>query len=359
MRWSRQDGVLTPLVAALVVLSGAGTALAAPGADRSECLRSRADELAALAACGHSGSIRYCLSQLPAQNHLCTADVLHKCFVGAGCTPDEARIEAAWTLRRCDEQAGSDDLGDLRRRQNRPPAGDDDNAATTNRGAGGGGRTTPAAPGRTTAPARQQPTTQAPQTAPATQEVEVVTVIESTSGATPGAVTSTFSSTSTPLVCFTTTTISTTTCPIQSTGPRSGKETLACFSTQVSFPTCAAGLLCKADSQGNPVCMKIDNTFSTAGIIISLFFAVATTIAVAAICFFCCRESRAQKKLVKAAEAAALARSAAIDKKRPSVGVRSVSAQSGVSDQQPLIHPGQSVVYSDHQDPFADQHRMR
>ena len=42
-----------------------------------------------------------------------------------------------------------------------------------------------------------------------------------------------------------------------------------------------------------------------------------------------------------------------------SVGVRSVSAQSGVSDQQPLMHPGQSVVYSDHQDPFADQHRMR
>jgi len=343
-------------LSALLLASAAGTALAAP--DRSECLRTRSDELAALAACGHAGSIRYCLSQLPVQAHLCTAEALHRCFVDAGCTADEARIEAAWTLRRCDEKAGSDDLGDLRRRQNR-----DDDAPTTPAGrpTGGGGRTTPAAPQRTTerqqpTPTQQQQQNTPQQTSQQETEVAVVTVVASSTSA--NAVSS-FVSSSTPLVCFTTTTVSTTTCPVQSTGPKSGKETLPCFPTQVSFPTCAAGLLCKSDSQGNPVCMKIDNTFSTAGIIISLFFAVATTIAVAAICFFCCRERRAQKKLVRAAEAAAIARAAALDKKRPSVGVRSVSAQSGVSDQQPLMHPGQSVVYSDHQDPFADQHRMR
>ncbi len=90
------------------------------------------------------------------------------------------------------------------------------------------------------------------------------------------------------------------------------------------------------------------------------FFAVSITGIAAAMCFFCCVERRQQSRLKKAAEAAIIARQVGRSKKRPSVGVRSVSAQSAASDSQPLMHPSQTVVYADGGgNPFGDQHQMR
>jgi hypothetical protein len=336
---------LSSLAAALLLLTSS------TAADRAECLRGRATELADLAACGHKGSVIYCLTQLPPHTHLCTASALERCFVNAGCTAEEARIEAAWSLKRCDEKGEGGELGELRRRQRQTQTPDDDEDADEPPTTRPGPQRTTGAPQRTTAPPARTTAPQPETTSENTPSVEIVTV--SASGSTQ---LSTFSPTTTRLTCFTTTTISTTTCPIQSTGAKSGKETLPCFPTLVSFPTCAAGLLCKSDAQGNPVCMKIDNSFNTAGVVISLFFAVAVTASIAGICFFCCRERRQQKRLVKAAEAAAIAKAAALDKKRPSVGVRSVSGTSQAQDQVPLMHP-QTVVYTE--DPFADHNRMQ
>ncbi|CAK7235537.1 hypothetical protein SCUCBS95973_009302 [Sporothrix curviconia] len=266
--------------------------------DLAECLNTKAATLAGLAACGHAGSIEYCLAnRLPKESSLCSAEVLAQCFVNAGCQPDEALIEAAWTIKRCEAKDG--ELDELRRRK--PVAA----AAADNKG---------------------------PVSTPALAATPVLALRAD----------STYSSTSTAsLVCLTTTTISTTVCPVQSTGANAGKTTLSCFSTTALLPTCAAGLMCDTDnSSGETTCMKKQNDPGAAGIVIAIVFASGIVIAITTMCFFCCRERRQHARMAKAAEAAAIARQAAIDSKRPSAAVRNVTG--GVSsgsnpDAQPLM----------------------
>ncbi|CRK47831.1 hypothetical protein BN1723_016798, partial [Verticillium longisporum] len=77
--------------------------------------------LAELASCGHEGSLAYCFTSLPA---FFEASDLESCLVNAGCTPAEAAIEALWTLKRCERAVGntksgeadSNEVADLRRR---------------------------------------------------------------------------------------------------------------------------------------------------------------------------------------------------------------------------------------------------
>ncbi|KAI8215724.1 hypothetical protein K4K54_004545 [Colletotrichum sp. SAR 10_86] len=145
--------------------------------------------------------------------------------------------------------------------------------------------------------------------------------------------------TATTKVCSTTTTKSTTACPVQSTGTASGKTiTSGCYSTTVAFETCAAGMLCQDDSSGNPSCLVIDNTLSGAGIAVALFFAIAGTGAIALITFLCCRDRKNRKRILAKAEAAAIAKEAKLAKK-PTIAV-----------EQPLM------ANDGNQQPYNDDH---
>ncbi|OAA61798.1 hypothetical protein SPI_04657 [Niveomyces insectorum RCEF 264] len=319
--------------------AGAGASGAAALAGSTECLASRAPELARMAACGHTGSIEHCLAHtLPQQGRLCKVDVVEACFVNAGCTVEEARIEAEWSIQHCSAGAPEDNgiVDELRRRR---PKNEDD----------GDSRTTFVAAAAAAA---------APTTAPTNAPLTIAPRADSTT---------------THLVCQTTSTIPVTICPVQSTGPQSGKQTLPCYTTENTYPTCAPGLLCNTDSDNVVTCMRKENSLDAAGIVISAVFALGATISVSAMCFFCCRERRQHKRMAKAAEADAIARQAAVDKKRQNVGVavRSVSSQ---SDVQPLMAQGQnapplpavpslreseSISDLTGPNPFADQHNMR
>src|SRR3569833_2954561 len=135
MRWSRKQllgSSASSLVALAALFLASPVAAGAAAASRAECLRSRSSELAALASCGHEGSIQNCLSRVPAESPLCAHAALEKCYVIAGCTAEEAAIEATWTLKRCDERADADDMADLRRRQR--TSSDADNKDNTPKG---------------------------------------------------------------------------------------------------------------------------------------------------------------------------------------------------------------------------------
>ena len=316
MRFITRSASSFSLLAALAILSQTAWTTS----NNLECLHTRHSELANRASCGDRGSIAYCLSELPTGFH--DTD-LKTCFVHAGCQPEEAQIEALWTLARCSVPVA----GDLRKRQ---PLYRRDDATTT--------------------------------AAAATQTDGGHATIVS------NGVTST-------VACMATSTVSTTSCPKQSTGTAAGK-TLSCFPTTVLTTKCASGMLCDKDGNGASVCMRKDDSFHAAGVVISLFFAVALTATLGAILYKCCRERSTQKRLVAAAEAAQIARdakNAAANKKRPSVAARSVSEQS--ADSQPLIYPPPSGApqvyiqphedeyegvqeYDAHGNPFGDHHRM-
>ncbi|KAL1893577.1 hypothetical protein Sste5346_006408 [Sporothrix stenoceras] len=308
--------VSTQAVLALLGATASATAPAAPAKaplDLAECLNTHAAELAKFAACGHVGSIEYCIeNRLPKSSAEISAETLAQCFVNAGCQPDEALIEATWTIQRCgrpmaDAYAPKHAVAaaaELRRRK----------------------------PNNNAVPA---PTPTEKDDAKFLAATPLLPRADSTFS---GTITST-------LVCLTTTTVSTTVCPVQSTGANAGKTTLSCYSTIALFPTCAAGLMCDTDDTlGETTCMKKENNPGAAGIVIAIVFASGVVIAVATMCFFCCRERRTHARMAKAAEAAAIARQAAIDSKRPSAGVRnmSASAQGGgqnAADSQPLMPP--------------------
>ncbi|WQF84706.1 hypothetical protein CDEST_09720 [Colletotrichum destructivum] len=279
---------------ALVALLCATVASALSPA-KLHCLRSRSLELAKLAACGEPGSVAHCLDMLP--DELTQTD-LEKCYMHAGCEVAEAIIESQWTLDRC---------------------GDDGNV--------------PAELRKRHAPVFARQTTAAE------------TAVAPTATAT-----GTGTGTRSLIICSTTTTKSTTLCPVVSTGVQRGRTLKeGCYPTQVSFATCAAGLLCKDDPAGKPSCLVLDNTVYPGGVAVAIFFAVVITGAIACITVLCCREKKQKKRIAARAEAAAIARQNV--KQRPTVQV-------GNADSQPLMTHGQPAAGYDAQGPFGDQHRM-
>ncbi|OHE92756.1 hypothetical protein CORC01_11974 [Colletotrichum orchidophilum] len=281
---------------ALVALLFAAAASALSPA-RLHCLRSRNVELARLAACGDSGSVAHCMEMLTDDF---TQIDLERCYINAGCDFTEAVIESQWTLDRCDDRGSIP--AELRKRH----------VAVFAR------QTTEA-------------TAAAAETATAT---------------------STGTATYSKLICSTTTTKSTTQCPVVSTGVLKGKTLKeGCFPTQIAYGTCAAGLLCKNDNSGNPSCKVLDNTVYPSGIAVAIFFAVAITGSIAYITFSCCRERRQKKRNAERAEALLNAKLAAKQRQQPVVQVHD-------ADNQPLMSHGQPAAAYEANGPFGDHHRM-
>ncbi|KAK4040224.1 hypothetical protein C8A01DRAFT_35738 [Parachaetomium inaequale] len=279
-------------------------------ASRLECLYTRSRELADAASCGHEGSLNYCFSQLPLtiQPEALSSE-LERCFVAAGCTPDESQIEALRVLQQCDSPSA--DLRRGRRHDDASPL-----AAAANE---------PLLAARNPLPgvvtAAMNPPLAARQTATTTTNND---------------------NPSSPSPCFTDSTTDITTCPIQTTGPSSGKK-LPCFPTTQTTPVCRDGLICQADAQGNPSCMYKHSSLAIDGIIISAVFAAAVVVSVFSICFLCCRERREHRRIERAAEAARIAKEAktqaTVAAKRPGTAVTGGVSGPAVEGQ-PLMYQG-------------------
>ncbi|KAK1759749.1 hypothetical protein QBC47DRAFT_420638 [Echria macrotheca] len=330
---------------ALLGLASLSILGSASAVNRPECIHTRSLELARLASCGDVGSLNHCFSKLVSQQSTTPVEQLtselETCFQNAGCTLAESQIEALWTLQRCETEPS-----ELRRRR-----GSDGVAAmpVLRAASPGGGITILAArqgDAASTPPAAAEPPT--PTTAPA--------------------------NTNSPSPCFTETSQTITSCPTQSTGADAGKH-LSCFETTVPSQVCAAGLICQVDNQGSPSCMFKHSGLDLAGIIIAIFFASAIAISVISICFFCCKERRVQRRLIRAAEAAKIAQEA---KTAAMVSAKKAgpSASSGDNlDRQPLMSqasdlpplpqqyqggyqaaPGTEYGGAHGSNPFADSH---
>jgi hypothetical protein len=112
--------------------------------------------------------------------------------------------------------------------------------------------------------------------------------------------------------CFVVRDVDTSVCPPTTTD---GRTTSECTSTRMASSSCSPGLTCSLASSGTNVCMELQNSLDTAGIIIAIVFAVAIALGVGTITYLCCRDRRETKRLTAKAEATALAR-AATKKKR-------------------------------------------
>ncbi|KAL5615569.1 hypothetical protein BROUX41_005612 [Berkeleyomyces rouxiae] len=104
--------------------------------------------------------------------------------------------------------------------------------------------------------------------------------------------------------------------------------TSSCSTATITTAKCMDGYLCKTGG-----CMELDDSMDTAGIIVAICFASFIAISAGLICFYCCRERSHEKKIAARAEAEAIAKAAAMDRKK--------------ADRQPLM--------SDQSNPFQDQ----
>ncbi|CAM1507464.1 Fc.00g071050.m01.CDS01 [Cosmosporella sp. VM-42] len=256
----------------------AGNALALA---KHECLVNNNEDLAAFADCGHERAISYCLGQLMSFE---PADV-EACYTKAGCSIAEAEIEAKYTLGRCEEM---NKIGDLKKRYR--------------------GMLLPRADATTTDAAAKT-------TAKSSNKFGAMTGTD----------------------CFTTGKKSTTECPLSTSDGH--VKTVTCFPTEVSTSECAPGLLCTVDTSNNDVCMDLQSSLETSGIVILIVFGIIIALGIGSLTFMCCKESKDQKRLTAKAEAVALAR-AATKKQR-------------AQDRAPLIRNA-----SGGSNPFQDQPRI-
>ncbi|KAI2617621.1 hypothetical protein GGS26DRAFT_596333 [Hypomontagnella submonticulosa] len=273
-------------------------------ADRSACIRNSATSLSSAAACGDKGALEYCFSRVP---EYVEAGDLERCFVDAGCTQTEAGIEASFILHNCDNGKSA---AELRRRGPEPvPA--------------------------PTPEAEPIPAPQAATTAP-----------PANGGFTPS------------IQCSTDTTISTSSCPIQSTGAESGK-TLPCFPTTVPTKVCAADNICMKDRNGVDICMKRSDALNTGGVVVTIFLAICFAAGFATLIILCCRDKRAERKRRARKEAAAIAKTNAANATSATMAAADDAAAFAKREQSPAgggaaPAPAGAGATAPGQNPFAD-----
>lgn len=266
---------------------------------QTDCLRSRAVDLAALSDCADPAALRRCLVSTD-------ADALELCFVRAGCSSDAAALAARDALRLCDDQEQRLDApGDLRRR-NRAAA----NAAQV------------------------------------TAAVDMDHLFPGDAHALLAARQATSDDT-----CMITTTKSTTTCPV-STGA-DGVSTLSCVPTEVASSYCAPGKTCSLDTSGVYICMDLQNSIGLPGIIVAIVMGSAVVIGVTTIVVLAIRERRAQRRLVAKAEATALARAQTRKQRQREVRQPLMKHQ----EAGPAANTNITPSAAPRQDPFSDPAR--
>ncbi|KAJ4321508.1 hypothetical protein N0V84_005311 [Fusarium piperis] len=106
---------------------------------------------------------------------------------------------------------------------------------------------------------------------------------------------STYSSSKIGQSCFSTTVDHTTVC---STRTRDGRiETHSCVSANITSSTCSPGMLCTVHpDSGNDVCMKLDNSVGTSGIVVASLFGFLILACTFTMIFICYSDKRAVTK---------------------------------------------------------------
>lgn len=271
-----------------------------------ECSLSYRRNLAADISCGAQDAVTRCLSDLAEDQGL-----LQNCLVSAGCTLQDAKIEATWAARRCktsSDAEGSDlELRQLRERHGlrtirevveiRAVHNDDDNEPTT----------------LATMAIRDDATTAAPST---TNTWVMVQHLKGT--------------TYTTITCMTPTTVATSACSFINDA-----DDTACVSTSAVIPTCVPGMKCAFSQTNGSVRCATTGGMGVGGIIVGSVLGIAAAISVSILCFMSCRERRKHKKDRRAAEAQAALAAAAEAKRAP----RAVTGMGG-GDYVPLMGAG-------------------
>ncbi|KXJ91914.1 hypothetical protein Micbo1qcDRAFT_203956 [Microdochium bolleyi] len=221
---------------ALAVLSLLSVATAVPA--RANCLQARSDVLAALSSCGDTAILATCLASVPEAN----VDTVKTCFLGAGCSAEDAAIEAGFVLKQCEQGLEGAELRVRGGMESMPfitPA--------------------PALAGR--------------------QNIGFVP----------------------PLQCSTDTTITKNAC---STIVEADKTSKQCGPTAIVTQVCDRKNVCMKDAKGVDICMVRRDMPTTDGLVVTIFLLVVFIIGVGTMIFLCCKDRREIKRIRAQHEAA-------------------------------------------------------
>ncbi|RYP12325.1 hypothetical protein DL767_011343 [Monosporascus sp. MG133] len=264
-------------------------------AAQAECVHTRGEAFAEAAACGDKGSLRNCFDTSPSY---VPRDLLERCFERAGCTPEEAVIEAGFIVKQCDDGEKRGQEAELRRRGSPTSM-----LATT---------TMPLVLGR------QDATTTPP---PPPLQFQP------------------------PIQCSSDIVITTQSCPVQSTGTASGQQ-LECFDAPSTTQVCKAENICMKDKTGVDICMKREDNITGSALVFTIILAVVFAGGFATLIALCIRDKRTEKRLAAQKEAAAIAKANVVETSAAPTGPR-----------RPLRSPSAGSQRADG-DPFNDPSRM-
>ncbi|RYO82549.1 hypothetical protein DL764_009588 [Monosporascus ibericus] len=238
-------------------------------AARAECVHARGEAFAEAAACGDKGSLRNCFDTSPSY---VPRDLLERCFERAGCTPEEAVIEAGFIVKQCDDGENRGQEAELRRR--------------------GSPTSMPAMTIMPLVLGRQDATTTA---APLQFQPQIQ--------------------------CSSNTVITTQSCPVQSTGTASGQQ-LECFDAPSTTQVCRAENICMKDKTGVDICMERDDNITGSALVFTIILVIVFAGGLATLLALCIRDKRAEKRLAAQKEAAAIAKANVVETSAAPTGPR-------------------------------------
>ncbi|KAF7951616.1 hypothetical protein EAE96_006918 [Botrytis aclada] len=272
--------VLLSLLASSTAIVSAYQSLMSDG-----CIQGNFHDLVIRNSCGDDLSIVKCLAEDVDLRHL---DQIEQCFIAGGCDAIDSTVSAVWFSYECNDRQGPIEefkKEDLRKRttETSSTAESTTQSATTmassssSTSASTTAATTTTSASTTASTSASSSSSAASSTTATTASATTSTTASTTSSSTSGTITSATSSgtgtSSSTLACSTTSYYSTSVCSY-GTGASTG-VTIGCATTSAASSTCAAGVLCTTVASGEDVCMKIDNTLTTSGLAVTIFFAVS------------------------------------------------------------------------------------
>ncbi|RAL63831.1 hypothetical protein DID88_003474 [Monilinia fructigena] len=253
------------------------------------CMQGNFHDLVIRNSCGDDLSIVKCLAE---DVDLRRLDQIEQCFIAGGCDAIDSTVSAVWFSYECNDRQGPVEevmKEDLRKRATESSSTSE---STTSSSTTTSASTTAAT---TTSDASSTTATSSSTTASAAASTTASTA-SSTSGTTTSTTSSGTGTSTSTLVCSTTSYYSTSVCSY-GTGTSTG-VTLGCVTTSVAgASTCAAGVLCTTAASGDDVCMLIDDTLTTSGLVVTIFFAVSISAFIIALIIIGIKDRAAAKKL--------------------------------------------------------------
>ncbi|KAM0179589.1 hypothetical protein ACHAPF_002873 [Botrytis cinerea] len=275
--------ILLSLLASSTAIVSAYQSLMSDG-----CIQGNFRDLVIRNSCGDDLSIVKCLAE---DVDLRQLDQIEQCFIAGGCDAIDSAVSAVWFSYECNDRQGPVEevmKEDLRKRVTETSSTAESTTESTTTTASSSSSSSGSSSASTTAATTTTSTsatastsassssaassTTATSASATTTSTTASTTSSSTSGTTTSATSSGTGTSSSTLACSTTSYYSTSVCSY-GTGASTG-VTLGCATTSAASSTCAAGVLCTTAASGEDVCMEIDNSLTTSGLAVTIFFAV-------------------------------------------------------------------------------------